>query len=171
MKRDGNDRVPTRLDGEVHQGSVDFFNRAKELGKAQRHKQITLAITELFCVCGLPLSLASSSAWKNVFVYADPTYRPPDRTALSNKWIPTEADRIYIKMIQELKGHNDLTLSLDGGTSRSGESFWTLHVSTPLSQVHLLQVQEATAELHTGDWLRDFAMKASGVFFPDSVDI
>ncbi|KAF7760558.1 hypothetical protein Agabi119p4_11234 [Agaricus bisporus var. burnettii] len=148
-----------RLHGEVHQGSVDFFNRAKELGKAQRHKQLTLAITELFCVCGLPLSLASSTAWKKVLAYADPSYKPPDRSALSDKWIPAEADRIYIKTIEELKGFNDLTLSLDGGTSHGGESFWTLHVSTPLSQVYLLQVREATAESHTGDWLCDFAMK------------
>ncbi|KAF7768644.1 hypothetical protein Agabi119p4_7887 [Agaricus bisporus var. burnettii] len=153
------DKEPARPNGAVHQGSVDFFNRAKELGKAQRHKQITLAITELFCVCGLPLSLASSSAWRKVLAYADPSYKPPDRFALSDKWIPGEADRIYINTVEELKAHNDLTLSLDGGTSHSRESFWTLHVSTPLSQVYLLQVREATAESHTGDWLRDFAMQ------------
>ncbi|XP_006456240.1 hypothetical protein AGABI2DRAFT_146132 [Agaricus bisporus var. bisporus H97] len=160
-------RIRTKLaPGLQETGSVDFFNRAKELGKAQRHKQITLAITELFCVCGLPLSLASSTAWKKVLTYADPSYKPPDRSALSDKWNPAEADRIYIKTIEDLKGFNDLTLSLNGGTSHGGESFWTLHVSTPLSQVYLLQVREATAESHTGDWFCDFAMKTIDAIGP-----
>jgi hypothetical protein len=86
-------------------------------------------------------------------------YKLPNCNALSDKWIQAEADCIYIKTVEKLKDLNNLTLSLDGGTSHAGESFWTLHISTPTRQVHLMQVCEATDVSHTGQWLADFAMK------------
>jgi hypothetical protein len=165
VMKGGREEQPRKPNEEIPQGSQYFYDCAKKVGRAQRHEQITLAIIQLFCICGLPLSLASSAPWKNVLASADPSYKPPDRTALSDKWIPAEADRIHIATIEQLKTQNDLTLSLDGGTSHSGESFWTLHVSTPAGKVYLLQVREATAESHTGEWLRNFVMMVSRIPF------
>jgi hypothetical protein len=60
--------------------------------------------------------------------------------------------------IAKLKQEHNLTCSFDGGSTWGGDSFYTMHATTPAQHVMLLEGWECTKESHTGQWIADFVI-------------
>ena len=95
-----------------------------------------------------------------MFTVADPTYTPATREKLETEHIVSEAENVMAKQLQYLRTQENLTVSCDGGTTKGGEAFWTIHISTPNRKVYLMECREATSESHTGVWIKDVVLKA-----------
>jgi hypothetical protein len=139
--------------------AMEFFEEAKMLGRAERHKRLDFAILLLICAAGLPTYLVSRPEWRRVFMIADSTYTPATREKLETEQIVNEAENVAEKQREFLKTQENLTISCDGGTSRGRNAFWTIHVSTPKRKVYLMECREATSESHTGVWIKNFVLE------------
>jgi hypothetical protein len=159
-------------DGELEKASVEepamkkpkvmdvYVKKGVKTQAKRRHEQLDLDITILFST--LPTFLSDSVRWRNVFKTADPTYKLPTRQRLEEEMIPGEAEEVLEKQLKLLKNEHYLTISFDGGTKK-GEAHYTVHILTPDRNVYLMETRHATDESHTGEWIKDLAMKVSGV--------
>lgn len=144
------------------QGKVTvLYERAKINGRKARHAVLDLAIVKLICAAGLPTSLVGRPEWADVFSAADPSYLPAKRDKLEYEQIVEEAEHVYLTQLDYLKTEENLTVSVDGGTSKGREAFWTLHISTEARKVYFMEGREATSESHTGVWIADFVFDVS----------
>lgn len=152
-------RKKTKEDGRLVP-TAEWFEEARTLGRDERHKRLDFAILLLICAAGLPTHLVSRPEWRRVFTVADPTYTPATREKLETEHIVSEAENVMAKQLQYLRTQENLTVSCDGGTTKGGEAFWTIHVSTPNRKVYLMECREATSESHTGVWIKDVVLEA-----------
>jgi hypothetical protein len=146
--------------------TAEWFEEAKKLGKAGRHKRLDFAIVLLICAAGLPPFIVSRPEWRNMLIAADPSYTPMTREKLETEHIVNEAESVMERQLTYLKTQENLTISCDGGTSKGREAFWTTHVSTPNRKVtvYLMECREATAESHTAVWIKNFILEACLIF-------
>ena len=56
--------------------TMEWFEEAKRLGKAERHRRLDFAIVLLICAAGLPPFIVSRQEWRNMLIVADPSYTP-----------------------------------------------------------------------------------------------
>jgi hypothetical protein len=56
--------------------TAEWYEEAKRLGKAERHRRLDFAIVLLICSAGLPPFLVSQQEWRNLLIAADPSYTP-----------------------------------------------------------------------------------------------
>jgi hypothetical protein len=140
--------------------TAEWFEEAKRLGKAERHRRLDFAIVLLICAAGLPPYLVSRQEWKNMLIAADPSYTPMTREKLETEHIVNEAESVMERQLTYLKTQENLTISCDGGTSTGREAFWTTHVSSPKRKVYLMDCREATSESHTAVWIKNFILEA-----------
>jgi hypothetical protein len=126
-----------------------WFDDAKKLGRKERHRKLDLAVVKLICCSGIPSHISDLDAWKGVFTYADPTYKPASHAKLEETHIIGEAESIHEIQLAYLKTQQNNTVSCDGGTTKGREAFWTLHMSTADRKVFLMDVREATAVSHS----------------------
>jgi hypothetical protein len=138
---------------------TDWFEEAKKLGRAERHRKLNLAVVKLICCSGIPSYISDLDVWKGVFAYADPTYRPASRAKLEEIDIIGEAESVDEIQLAYLRTQENITVSCDGGTTKGREAFWTLHMSTAERKVFLMDVREATAVSHTAVWIKTFVLE------------
>jgi hypothetical protein len=139
--------------------SSPFFEKAKALGRKDRHRKLDLAVVKLFCCSGIPTYISDLDVWKDLLYLADPTYSPASRAKLEEVQIIGEAENIQQLQTAYLRTKENLTVSCDGGTAIGGASFFTVHVSTEERKVYLMEVREATAESHTAVWIKDLVLE------------
>jgi hypothetical protein len=145
--------------------TAEWFTEARTLGRVEHHKRLDFAILLLICAAGLPTHLVSRPEWRRVFTVADPTYTPATREKLETEQIVSEAENVMAKQLQYLRTQENLTVSCNGGTTKGREAFWTVHVSTPNRKVYLMDCREATSELHTAVWIKDFVLEVCVIPF------
>ncbi|KAJ8089205.1 hypothetical protein PM082_014453 [Marasmius tenuissimus] len=121
-------------------------------GRQIRHARLDLAITQLYCIAGLPPFLASRPEWTRAWQIADPTYNPQGKDLLTHS-IQSESTLCHQHQLTYLKTRQNLTFSCDGGTSRGRDSFWNAHVATGNGDVYKMLTLEATAVSHDADWI------------------
>ena len=138
-----------------------LVNKARILGRKERHNLLDLAIVKFFCITGIPTSIAAKNIWKEMLIIADPSYHPASRSKLEDTQIISEAENVLAKQREILRREEDLTISCDGGTSEGHEAFWTAHVSTPARKVYFMDLCEATKVSHTGEWVKEFVLAVS----------
>lgn len=129
-----------------------------EMGRKQTAQKLDFAIVKLFCVAGISLAVADSDVWKDLFSIACPSYSPASRTKLNDSHIMGEQSRVRRLQLEHLKTQTNITCSFDGGTSRAGESFYTVHATTKVRRVMLLEGQECTDVSHTGEWVAEYVI-------------
>lgn len=126
-----------------------------ELSKKARREKVKLEldhlITNFFVACGVPPNCADSDEWKALWKAAVPNFDPPDATTLRDALIPREAAYVKVQSLKHLRLQRDLTLTFDGNTSRAQESVYTVHVTTPDRQVHLIEGNSASKVSHTSE--------------------
>ncbi|KAL0068725.1 hypothetical protein AAF712_004054 [Marasmius tenuissimus] len=125
---------------------------ATKTGRQIRHARLNLAITQLFCIAGLPPFLASRPEWTRAWQTADPTYNPQTKDTLTHN-IQSESALCHERQLGYLKTRKNLTFSCDGGTSRGRDSFWNAHVATGDGDVYKMATLEATAVSHDANWI------------------
>lgn len=139
--------------------SSPFFEKAKALGRKDRHLKLDLAIVKLYCCSGIPTYISDLEVWKEFVNLADPTYSPASRAKLEEIQIIGEAESIQQIQTTYLRTKENLTVSCDGGTAIGGASFFTVHMSTEDRKVYLMEVREATAESHTAVWIKNLVLE------------
>jgi hypothetical protein len=151
--------VKSKLQKTTSESSSPFFEKAKALGRKDRHRKLDLAVVKLFCCSGIPTYISDLDVWKDLIYLADPTYSPASRAKLEEVQIIGEAESIQQIQTTYLRTKDNLTVSCDGGTAIGGASFFTVHVSTEERKVYLMEVREATAESHTAVWIKDLVLE------------
>lgn len=81
-------------------------------------------------------------------------------STIADSFITTEAAYVRSESIKKLSKLQNLTLSFDGGTTRSGESVYTVHVTDPLKrEAYLIEGNEETGVSHTAEHIQDILNK------------
>ncbi|KAF4617260.1 hypothetical protein D9613_005661 [Agrocybe pediades] len=140
-----------------------FFGAA---GCKKLHEALDLAIVELFAVNRLALNMADSKQWTNLLKLTAPAYKPASRTKLMDVHMMSEQSRVAQLQIEQLRTERRVSISFDGGSTRAGDSLYTVHATPvhinplfdgverrPVSM--LLDGQECTDISPTGKWLAD----------------
>lgn len=140
-----------------------WYEEIHRLGKEQRFKMLDIAILKFFCVCGIPTSVASHDAWRDIFRIGVRGYKAADRNKLEDEQIISEAERIRQLQIDYLRTQENITVSCDGGTARNHDAYWTVHMSTMERKVYLMETREATNVSHTGEWIVQLVLEVSSV--------
>ena len=115
----------------------------------------------LICVCGLVPNVLDSPEWKELMNKLNGMYKPSSSDAFCDTFIPQEAVFVQSKQIELLKAEEDLTLTFDGTSIRSNESFYTAHATTPSRRSFFLDGHEGNGELHDRKWITDNLMKVT----------
>ncbi|KAG6905981.1 hypothetical protein DXG01_016475 [Tephrocybe rancida] len=110
---------------------------------------------------GLPTLLTSRPEFVDLLYKLDPKYPAPSRTRLEDDLIPAEAAEVQEQMYEVLRQGENLTLSVDGGTSRGKEAFWTMHISMEGRKVYFIEAKEATRESHTAEWIKNWVLEVA----------
>ncbi|KAJ7196664.1 ribonuclease H-like domain-containing protein, partial [Mycena pura] len=134
-----------------------LVEKSAKTSRAERHAQVNLDILLLFCVAGIPMTIANLPIFKKTLQDLDNNYHPPNATALSEVMVVAEQQAVRDRQIQRLQQEDDITISVDGGTSRGREAFWTVHGSTQ-GEVFLMECREATDVSHTAHWIKDMVL-------------
>ncbi|KAG6815701.1 hypothetical protein H0H92_003233, partial [Tricholoma furcatifolium] len=61
----------------------------------------------------------------------------------------SEQESVRQQVLNFLSTKSHLTLTFDGGDTRGGDIFYTVHVTTPDRESFLVEGQESTRALHT----------------------
>ena len=125
---------------------------AKALGKRQLAARLDLAVTNFFCANGVPINVADSPEWREIFAIANPKYTPASRTTIEDSHIPAEAAVIRLKQLNILKKESNLTITFDGGSTRSTQSNLTIHIITEDRRVFFVEGRNSTGFAHTSDY-------------------
>ena len=100
---------------------------------------------QLLCVHGLILNVLDSPEWKELMNKLNGIYKPSSSDLFHDSFIPQEAVFVRSKQIELLRAEENLTLTFDGTTIRSNDSFYTAHATTPSRQSFFL-------DGHEGEW-------------------
>ncbi|KAF8872812.1 ribonuclease H-like domain-containing protein [Infundibulicybe gibba] len=128
------------------------------VGRRQIHNSINLAVVKFMCVAGIAINVVNLPEWKDLFQIQTPSYQPASATHLMDDHIMSEQERVREIQIAYLKTQTHLTISFDGGSTRGGEAFYTVHATTPTHRVVLLEGRECTQESHTGSWIAEMVL-------------
>src|SRR6266511_1764060 len=101
---------------------------------------------QLLCVHGLILNVLDSPEWKELMNKLNGIYKPSSSDLFHDSFIPQEAVFVRSKQIELLRAEENLTLTFDGTTIRSNDSFYTAHATTPSRQSFFLDGHEGSGE-------------------------
>ena len=107
-----------------------------------------LAIVKFFCVARIPPTVADLDIWKDIFKIPLPSYVPASRTRLMDDHIMSEQEHVHQLQLEHLKTQRHISISFDGGSLRSGKSFYTVHATTVAQDMISLKDRMALAS-HT----------------------
>ena len=135
------------------QGTLDLIplrdvgKKAKAENMKKFQNSVDHIIMRLICVRGLVPNILDSPEWKEFVNKLNGVYKPSSSDSFRNVFIPQEAIFVQSKQIKLLQAEADLTLTFDGTTIRSNESFYTAHGTIPSRQSFLLDGHEGSALL------------------------
>ncbi|EJD33382.1 hypothetical protein AURDEDRAFT_177535 [Auricularia subglabra TFB-10046 SS5] len=130
----------------------ESFSRA---GEEKRRAAILHAILSFFCAALIPPVVADLPEWKHLFVVLESRVKPVCSTTISDIQLVHESAHALEQSVEHLRTLHNLTLTLDGGTTRAPTSLYTFHVTTPkFRDSHLILGLEDSGESHTAEWVR-----------------
>lgn len=91
----------------------------------------------------------------------NPKYIPPSRAKMEDVLIPAEAAHIRSKQLKYLRTQHNLTISYDGGSTRSQESFYTFHITSASRVSFFMQAYPGGGEVHNAQFIADATMKVN----------
>ncbi|THH07564.1 hypothetical protein EW146_g9281 [Bondarzewia mesenterica] len=143
------------LGAQLAQEDEDEWKHQKQHAKALQ-RQYDHIILCLFCLASLPPHLLDYEEWNEAISVTNPALKTVSSMTLSCYQISFESAHVLELSIQELKKQKNLTISYDGSTTRSVQSIYTVHVTTPESrQAYLMEGNEAFGVSHTAQHIRD----------------
>ncbi|KAF8601985.1 hypothetical protein BDV93DRAFT_474979, partial [Ceratobasidium sp. AG-I] len=121
----------------------------------QKTEKVNHALLKLLCDRMIPPSVVDCPKWKDFVHSLDENIDTASGSTIAVKFVTTEAAFICGESIKRLSQLQNLTLSFDGGTTRGGESVYTVHVTDPLTrEAHLVECSEETGVSHTAEHIR-----------------
>ncbi len=133
----------------------------KGAGKAQLKDKADAAMVKMFCVNGLPPNFADSPEYKEYSNILNPTYNPPGRTTLTEKFIPATQALIQQQQIDYLTTQRNLTVTYDGGQTRRRHHFYTIHILTEDGRAFLMDMVDGRNVSRTGIWIKESVLRVS----------
>lgn len=154
------DPGPITRQGTLNLGPLRVAGKKANAEETKKYQNsVDHIIMRLICVRGLVPNVLDSPEWKELMNKLNGTYKPSSSDAFRDRFIPQEAVFVQNKQIELLKAEEDLTLTFDGTTIRSNESFYTAHATTPSRQSFFLDGHEGSGESHNRKWITDNLMK------------
>jgi hypothetical protein len=135
-------------------GSADQVHNSIDNLEARQLKteKVNHALLKLICDRMLAPSIVNSTKWHEFVHTLDENITTASGSTISDKFVTTEAAYIRSQSIKVLSELSQLTLTFDGGTTRGGESVYTVHVTDPATrEAYLIEGNEATGVSHTGE--------------------
>ncbi|KAJ3510647.1 hypothetical protein NLJ89_g4557 [Agrocybe chaxingu] len=127
-------------------------------GRRVHHQALNAAVLKFICAARIAPTVVDLDEWKAMFLLQTPSYSPASQTTLMENHIMSEQEYVQKKQIELLKTKRNLSLSFDGGSIRSGESLYTVHITMEERCVMLIEGQECTNISHTGQWIADLVL-------------
>ncbi|CAJ0754641.1 21882_t:CDS:10 [Entrophospora sp. SA101] len=118
-------------------------------------ERIDHALLKAWVIAGIPFEVIENPFVIDLFKELNPGYTPPSRTTLSGQLLDQEVARVNLNIEKELESSNNLTLTLDGWTSRRNESLYNYIISTPSRKEYLIALKNYSGFSHTGNFLAD----------------
>ncbi|QRW15693.1 hypothetical protein RhiXN_03694 [Rhizoctonia solani] len=144
-----------------HSSNVTKPSLVKDLasssGRKQLKAQLDFDILRLVCAAGTPPTIVDREEFRAVIEHLNPRYTPVSSSTLVDALIPAEAALVLEKATALLKKESNLTLTLDGGSTRRSCSVYTFHVSTPSRRSFLMRGEDVSLESHTGEHIASLA--------------
>jgi hypothetical protein len=140
----------------------EFFGPA---GRTETGHCLDFLILKLVCAANLPLRIVDYQEWKDVFRFLTPSYTPASRTKLLDDHIMGEQERVRKLQFEYLQNETHISFLYDGGSTRGGDSFYTVHATTQSRRVMLLEGWECMSESHTGEWIANMVLRVCCLTF------
>ncbi|RHZ51352.1 hypothetical protein Glove_480g14 [Diversispora epigaea] len=130
----------------------DHFNSNKELPPAI-NKRIDHSLIKAWIMAEIPFEVIENPFIIDLFHELNPGFTPPSRFTLSGRLLDQEISRINLKIDKKLETSNNLTLTLDGWTSKRNESLYNYIISTPSRKEYLIALKNYSSRSQTGKFL------------------
>ncbi|KAG6839344.1 hypothetical protein C0991_003425 [Blastosporella zonata] len=145
---------------ESHRGTLlEHFNATKVSKQQQAH--IDLLLFKFFICCAVPFAVLDNRFFRDLITGLAMNYVVPDRSAFFTRHIAQELASFTAKLIGHLSNKTNLTLSLDGWSTRAKDEIYTFHTTTPhrcafFVEGHIFKGVSVTAEalLDVANWVR-----------------
>ncbi|KAF7791186.1 hypothetical protein EIP86_002198 [Pleurotus ostreatoroseus] len=123
-------------------------------GREILQKNADKALTDLFCVAGLPPRILDLPEWKAfIATLSNSRVQSVSASTLSDKFIPSTSAYLSQEQKKLLKTLFNLTVSYDGGATRRKHGFYTVHVITDDGSAYLIAMIDGRGVSHTADWI------------------
>jgi hypothetical protein len=146
--------------------STNFFQGFKQAGveskveaRKARTKKTNHLVVKLLCDAALAPALVDNPFFRDLVDHLEPGNGICVGSTFSNNYIPAEAAMATVRSIEELKKIYNLSAGYDGGTTASGQSIYTVTVTTPQRVPHLIKGDEASGFSHTGEHIKNVVME------------
>ncbi|KAG9081011.1 hypothetical protein FRC06_005913, partial [Ceratobasidium sp. 370] len=150
MPKDVWDSMPLFVKKSLNEGRCydDTMDDAEAI--QLKTEKVNHTLLQLICDRMLVPSIVDCEKWHN-FVHAlDANITTASGSTVADNFVMTEAAYIRNKSVEKLSKLSNLTLSFDGGTTRGGESIYTVHATDPATrEAYLIEGNEASGVSHT----------------------
>lgn len=127
---------------------------AQEGGANALQLRFDHAVLQFFAASQSAAEHLDLKQFKKMISVANPRLKTFSSTTLLVSHMPTEAAHVRSLSIARLRTLDNLTLSFDGGTTRSVQSVWTFHVTEPdTRESHLLHGDSSSGLSHTAEYI------------------
>ena len=86
---------------------------SQKAGREQKKQRLDFLIARFVVITGVPISILDSKEWKDLWMEAVPTYKPPSATTMQDVLIPREAANVMAQSLEHFQNENDLTITFD----------------------------------------------------------
>jgi hypothetical protein len=93
--------------------------------------QLDLDVLTFIVISWVPPSIIDLPAWKNMWLHAVPHYTPTSATRLVDYLLPRECSHVWTIQLSQLRKLDNLTLTFDGNSTRTQDSIYIVHITTP----------------------------------------
>ena len=136
-----------------------------EAGRKKVQDEVNMMIMKLICVDGLVPRILDGENWHD-FVTAlasgrYKSYKPTSASTFERKIIPQEAALVHKRTLKVLQKEKNLTITIDGLSTRSAHSAYTTHATTQDRNVYLLGAHAGSDEHHTAEYVDGVINKVS----------
>lgn len=136
------------------------FDSFSQAGKNAKRDLVHHAVLKFFCAALLPPSVADLDEWKALIAAMDCKVPPVSSTTISDIQLVHESAHALQQSLNTLKECYNLTLTMDGGSTRAPVSIYTIHVTTAVGrESHLISGVEDSGQSHTAEWCENAALE------------
>lgn len=161
-------KVPETLDDHEVQSKLPSAEAEKipfviQASRQYTSKKVDYVLLRLFCcLCLAPFAIEHDT-WKDLFRLLLSWYRPPTRDKLENILILQAAAIIRVEWVEILKNEINLTITWDNGSTRAGDKFTTIHITTSDGRAFLMQTHESTTTSHNMEFIGNSVLEVRTV--------